>query len=276
MLSELYLDSSKEIIKTYDKDLIFRINKKEISKALEQVKNKNNQSNNFRITSECIIKIENLSCNYVALRIRTTKKYSYSVDPIYTIISPKKDTKIKILYHSSPGHEITSNGHKFRFEGFIIEDKEKNTKNILGLFQQYIKSQKLVQGNIIKKNVNFIEDNNYVLPTKIHLTKKIAVDIPLRGISKNNPILNKKLEQEIRECNKLRLVHQNLYEKITVNDVYENNKNNETKNIINNNNISFKNIIKDGIELFKMKYSLVVLIYLFFISTSIGFYLNNI
>ena len=143
MSSELKLDASNQILKSENKDLIFRINK-----------NKSN-SQKLDLTSECHIKIENISSNYVALRVRTTKKYSYAVYPIYAIIKPNYFINIKIVYHSNPNEVISSSGHKFRFEGFIIDEKEKNCKDILGLFQQYIKGKKVVKGNIIKKNVIF-------------------------------------------------------------------------------------------------------------------------
>lgn len=270
MSSELNIDSSSpEIIKTDNKDLIFKINKKLISKALEKG---NTNLNNFHITSECNIKIQNISNNYVAIRIRTTKKYSYSVDPIYTIIPPKNFKNIKIIYHSNTSQEIAPKGHKFKFEGFIIKDEEKNNSNILELFQKYIKSKNQVKGNTIKKNVIFVEDNNYVMPTKINLSKSVGIDIPLKGIDKNSPIINKNLIKEIKKCHELRIEHNNLIKRLKANNIDIEKKNFDNKN-------SFNDKIKDGKELFtNIKSNRIIkggLICLFLISICIGFYFNK-
>ena len=88
------------------------------------------------------------------------------MEPTYSIIAPNTFEKIKILYYIKPGEEISSQGHKFRFEGIIIEQKEKNTKNIFGLFQQYIQKGTVVKGNAIIKTVNFIYDNNFIISSK--------------------------------------------------------------------------------------------------------------
>ena len=135
--SELLLDSSINVIKSDKNDLIFKFNQKFLE-SIKVYKNKEgNNSKNLRIISQCYIKIENISKNYVALRVRTTKKYYYNVEPIYSIISPNSFKNIKITYQSKPNEKITSLGHKFKFEGFIIEDKDKNNKNISGIFQEY-------------------------------------------------------------------------------------------------------------------------------------------
>jgi len=270
MSSELNIDSSSpEIIKTDNKDLIFKINKKLISKALEKEKT---NLNNFHITSECNIKVQNISNNYVALRIRTTKKYSYAVDPIYTIIPPKNIENIKILYHSNTSQEIAPKGHKFKFEGFIIKEEEKNYSNILKLFQKYIKSKNQVKGNIIKKNVTFVEDNNYKMPTKVYLSKSVGIDVPLKGIDKNSPIINKNLIEEIKKCHELRIEHNNLIKSLNANAI------DIEKKIIYNKN-SFNDKIKDGKELFmNIKSNKIIkggLFCLLLISIYIGFNLNK-
>ena len=279
-MSELNLDSSSQIIKSSNNNiLIFKINTNLLNGKNKNINITSNKSHSTSITN---IKIENLSHNYVALRVRTTKKFYYAVDPIYTIISPKSTKSIRIQYNSQPNEEITSIGHKFRFEGFIIDDKEKNTKNILGLFQQYIKSQKLVKGNIIKKNVIFVDENNKVINSKnnkiinLNNDKKIKKDIPLKECNKieldlddinvSGLELNEKLKQEIKEVNELKNIHKNLIKNL---EGYQ----------INKDSNSFIDIIKEVKEILigikNNKFFLIVFISFFFASTIFGFYLNK-
>ena len=279
-MSELNLDSSSQIIKSSNNNIIiFKINTNLLAAKNKNINITSNKSHSTSITN---IKIENLSHNYVALRVRTTKKFYYAVDPIYTIISPKSSKIIRIQYNSQPNEEITSIGHKFRFEGFIIDDKEKNTKNILGLFQQYIKSQKLVKGNIIKKNVIFVDENNKVITSKnnkiinLNNDKKIKKDIPLEECNKieldlddiniSGLELNEKLKQEIKEVNELKNIHKNLIKNL---EGYQ----------INKDSNSFKDIIKEVKEILigikNNKFFLIVFISFFFASTIFGFYLNK-
>ena len=279
-MSELNLDSSSQIIKSSNNNiLIFKINTNLLNGKNKNINITSNKSHSTSITN---IKIENLSHNYVALRVRTTKKVYYAVDPIYTIISPKSSKIIRIQYNSQPNEEITSIGHKFRFEGFIIDDKEKNTKNILGLFQQYIKSQKLVKGNIIKKNVIFVDENNKVINSKnnkiinLNNDKKIKKDIPLEECNKieldlddiniSGLELNEKLKQEIKEVNELKNIHKNLIKNL---EGYQ----------INKDSNSFIDIIKEVKEILigikNNKFFLIVFISFFFASTIFGFYLNK-
>ena len=280
MSSELKLDSSSPVIKSDNKDLVFKLRRKQLSNSQNQKK----EDNNIYI-GECYTKIENLSNNYVALRIRTTKKNYYGVFPIYSIISPKKIINIKIVYQSKLNEAITSVGHKFRFEGFIIDEKEKNTKDILGLIHQYITSQKVVKGNYIKKNVVIIRDNSNIknninTPKENKLNLNLSknqnnnVNTPLRGINKSKINLKEKIEQEIKECNELRNIHQNLIRQLY--EIKMKEKEKEKENIKNKNSIIDN--IREGKEIImKIKKNKIfsgVIISLFLASTIIGFYLT--
>lgn len=278
MSSELKLDASSQILKSENKDLIFRINK-----------NKSN-SQKLDLKSECHIKIENISSNYVALRVRTTKKYSYAVYPIYAIIKPNSFINIKIVYHSNPNEVITSAGHKFRFEGFIIDEKEKNCKDILGLFQQYIKGKKVVKGNIIKKNVIFsfdennqknLKENKFNLNNQknsnINLNNQNIhnINLPSKGNINNNMSDSKKIEKEIEECNELINIHANLIKKLDDINLYE-----KKNNLNNGNNAnSFIEKIKIGKEIIikirNNKYLRIGIAILFLSSIFSGFYFTK-
>ena len=277
MSSELKIDNSSQIIKINSRSLVFKINQKTLSEKLKTEKEKNNL-NKYILISECFIKIENISTNYVALRIRTTKKYCYSVEPTYSIIAPNTFEKIKILYYIKPGEEISSQGHKFRFEGIIIEQKEKNTKNIFGLFQQYIQKGIVVKGNAIIKTVNFIYDNNFIISSKsTRVSDSTKNKISNSDVHKKTSLkdifnLKSQLEQEIKECDELRNAHKNLMRQLNEKgidiDFYLNNNNSSLKDYF----IQLKQII---INIKNSKIYSGVIIALFLFSAYYGFYLTK-
>lgn len=277
MFSELKIDTSSQIIKLNNRSLVFKINQKTLSEKLKTEKEKNN-SNKYILISECFIKIENISSNYVALRIRTTKKYCYSVEPTYSIIAPNTFEKVKILYYIKPGEEINSQGHKFRFEGIIIEQKEKNTKNIFGLFQQYIQKGIIVKGNSIIKAVNFINDDNFIISsksTRVSDSKKNNIsnnDLHKKTSLKDIFNLKSQLEQEIKECDELRNAHKNLMRQLNEKgidiDFYLNNNNSSLKDYF----IQLKEII---INIKNSKIYSGFIIALFLFSAYFGFYLTK-
>ena len=186
MSSKLKLDSSIQVIKSNNNDIIFKLKKKLI--------NINQKRENIIYISQNTIIIKNISKQYIALRIIATKKSYYKIEPKYVIISPNTFINIKIFYQSNPDEKITSLGHKFIFEGFIIEEKYKNTKNILSLFQQVISSNKLVKGNSIIKNVKFIQENNKI----------------------------NELDKEIKDCEKMKNINKTLLKEL--NEIRNNNK----------------------------------------------------
>ena len=164
MSNELKFESSEQVIKSNNTEIIFKLRKKEINqKGKEKEKEKNNiplRNSNIIYIGENIVRINNISNKYVALRVRTTKKNYYTVEPIYVIINPNSFVDLKIFCHSNPNEKINLIGNKFKFEGFIIDDKDKNCKNIFDLFQRTIKNNIKVKGNSIIKYVKFINDNN--------------------------------------------------------------------------------------------------------------------
>ncbi len=98
MKSELLIDTSEKIF-TIDKPMItFRINPK-INNDITQ-----SQIVNYSPRSECNIIITNLNSNPISLRVRTTKKEYYAVNPTYCIILPNKHQKINILLYLKGSH----------------------------------------------------------------------------------------------------------------------------------------------------------------------------
>ena len=241
MSSELKFVTSSQVIKSNNNEIIFKLRKKKIFIKEKESKNTlSKNKDNIIYTGESNVKIDNISTKHVTLRVRTTKKNYYKVEPIYSIIPPKTFINIKIFYHSEPGEKINSVGHKFKFEGFIIEEKYKNNKNILGLFQQYISSKISVQGNFILKTVKFIQENE---------------------IQRNS--INNILTKKINECEEARNIHKKLMK-----ELYEIRKKNE---------IRIKDYFNSGKELIldikKSKLYFWTLFIIFLFSTILGIYI---
>ena len=156
--TDLLMNTSAPIIKL-DKPLItFKINKNYINLLPEKKINKNND---LIPLSECNINVTNVTTNYVAVRVRTTKKnnYHYTVKPTFYTLSPNSTIKIIITIHLRQNEKLSSKGHKFRFEGVIIPDNLLN-KETREIFTELTKNKIEVKGNSLKRIVEFIDDDN--------------------------------------------------------------------------------------------------------------------
>ena len=111
------------------------------------------------LTSQTEINIRNISNEFVCFRIQSTKPTNYKINPDYSILTPKKILNIKIYFYIDQKEKINPSEHKFKFEGFIISEKEKN-KEPKNLFMNYISKRKKVKGTIIKKSASFINEIN--------------------------------------------------------------------------------------------------------------------
>ena len=155
MSHELIMDISKELFKL-DKDVLeFVISASMISK-LSSVPTR---ASHLRPLSELKLTITNLTSEYIAFRIKTTKKDYYAVEPTYGVLTPNGEQKIKITYYGKTSVKPNSKDHKFRVEGFIIPEEQKN-ETIKDLFQDYIKKEIKVSGNSIKLHAKFTEEDN--------------------------------------------------------------------------------------------------------------------
>jgi len=147
MASEMIYDESEEIFQIEEKIITFKIKQ---DKNLNISSSKISEELNLISKSKIIIK--NVLNEYIAFRVKTTKKKNYIVNPSYCIIKPNDSIEINIFYYIKEGEDIISNGHKFKFEGFVIseEEKEKSAKDLF-----YEKRNQKVKGTIIKKKVKF-------------------------------------------------------------------------------------------------------------------------
>ena len=154
MASDLLLDTSSPIITINQASILFKINENYLSSQ------KNNSQKNVLIPiSQNEIIITNITSNYVAYRTRITRKKYYAVEPSHLILCPNSNIKVQITFYFNPEEKFPPQ-HKFRFEGIIIPNNMKN-KDPRNIFSDFAINKKEVKGNSIKKNVEFIFDNNY-------------------------------------------------------------------------------------------------------------------
>ena len=159
------MDTSKEIF-TIDKDILsLKINSDYINRV--------SISEHPTIVSESEFEIKNITNKYIAFRIKTTKKQYYTVNPSYCVIPPNSNQKINLVYYLIPGEKVNSTGHKFKIEGFIISDSEKD-ENVKDIFSKYANNRIKVEGNIQKRFVQFVEDKEYVINKENEIEPKIS------------------------------------------------------------------------------------------------------
>ena len=161
MNSELIINQSEKlfIIEDEDDTIQFKINNNSLNTNIEDTLS--STIKDLILASQTKIKIRNISNEFISFRVKTTKKKNYIVKPCYYILSPKEILNIKIIYYIHRGENINTKGHKFKFEGFIIsnDEKEENPKK---LFLDYITKGKNVKGTVIKKYASFIEEQNMI------------------------------------------------------------------------------------------------------------------
>ena len=240
MSSELIIDNSKEVFKL-DKEVIsFNLNTENLSEE-EPIKSSLNSENEIKIT--------NLTEDYLAFRTKTTKKVYYCVQPTYCIIPPKEIKSISITFYLKEGEIPKLHGHKFKFEGFIISESEKD-KEAKDLFNEYTLKNSPVVGNSHKTFVHFStnkEDEN----TSDNKNKNNLLNVPdsklshVRSGSDLSEYLDTDDKNEKKDENENRglLIEQiqsNEEKKITLSDminpgkvdIKEDDKNEEIKNDI--------------------------------------------
>ena len=155
MSKDLIMDVSKEIFTLNKEILTFKINQSNLSRLSSH---SSIHSGNLQPLSEEDISITNLTSEYLAFRTKTTKKENYAVNPTYCLIPPNGNQVLNFVFYNKSAEKLDPKGHKFRFEGFIIPESQKN-EEVKNLFQEYIKSGKKVVGNCLKRYVHFEEND---------------------------------------------------------------------------------------------------------------------
>ena len=239
-MSDIIMDSSSEVF-TIDKQILqFNINPN-----ISSIDNENSSKKNIHPVSSCSIVVTNLTDNYIAFRSKTTKKDLYVVNPPYTIIKPNNNQQILIEFYMKHKNLPNREGHKFKFEGIVIDDSDIN-KPPKKIFEEKIANKIQVKGNTCKRNVEFIEDDNYDYHQK-------PQNIPNNSVSESINLSRNSLYQSVNDTyqSKLKGVPKNFNDS-NINNDFDELKNlkieyNKLKNKISELNTEY-NILKNKIE----------------------------
>ncbi len=112
-----------------------------------------------KISKEIEIKINNLSSEFIIIKIKTTKKNNYIMTPSSFVLSPKEENIIKIRFKRDEGEKLELKSHKIQFEGCIISQEDKDL-NVDDLYKKYIKAGNKDVNNIIAKTYFFDKNGN--------------------------------------------------------------------------------------------------------------------
>ena len=190
-MSELILEDSEQIFSIDKSSITFHIN------PINQNKSIQSQLTNNPILSECNLNIKNLISNPIAFRIRTKNKNYYKVNPRNAIIQPNSVQQINfVLYLKEPLSELDISQHKFKIDGFEIENYY-NDLDAKRAFDEVLKNKIKVKGNCIKMNVEIIEDSNCDNNTDSQSKKVIKINqSKFEEIDKNEQLANLKSDYQ--------------------------------------------------------------------------------
>ena len=257
-MSDIIMDSSSEVFTIDKPNLQFNINPN-----ISSIDNENSSKKNIHPVISCSIVVTNLTDNYIAFRSKTTKKDLYVVNPPYTIIKPNNNQQILIEFYMKHKNLPNREGHKFKFEGIVIDDSDIN-KPPKKIFEEKIANKIQVKGNTYKRDVVFIEDDNYDYHQKpqnipdnsvsesinlsrnsLYLSVNDTYQSKLKGVSKNFNDSN--INNDFDELKNLKIEYNKLKNKISeLNTEYNilKNKIEQQKNInVNNNNNKSSNSV---------------------------------
>ena len=242
MSKDLIMDVSKELFKLDKTELNFTINSAMISK----LSSSSSHSVHLKPLSETEVTVTNITSEYIALRTKTTKKENYSVHPTYCVLSPNGIQIIKIIYYDKPGHKINNKEHKFRFEGIVISEEQKN-EPLKELFQDYANKGIKVQGNSYKLYAKFTQEENIIE----------NIDNNLSNSNSNNNKLDV-IKEEEKEKEIIRTSTMSNASVYTIPDesksILEENNTVRLSDLIINNNKSGEMTDKEKLENLKMEY----------------------
>ena len=160
--------------------LVFKINQNYF-----QTQSQINPPNNI-ITplSQTELLLTNVSSSYIAYRTRITKAKYYSVEPSHMILPPNSNITIKITFYHNLKLPFPPKEHKFKFEGVVIPNNMKRM-DAWKIYEEFSKNKTEVKGNSIKKNAEFVYDNNYN-PDFSEVNPKLALSQSINNINEFN------------------------------------------------------------------------------------------
>ena len=155
-------------------------------------------SNTSKISKDIQIKIINVSNNFIAIKIKTTKKNNYIMSPSSEfLIAPKEEQEVNIRFKREENEKLKLKSHKVLFEGIEIKEEDKNL-TVKELFNKYTKGENKV--DIITKQLEseFFDNNGNSLLSMSNTISKISnvtninnTNIDINNKDNNNNNLNK-------------------------------------------------------------------------------------
>ena len=165
-------------------------------------------SNVSKISKDIQIKIINVSNNFIAIKIKTTKKNNYIMSPSSEfLIAPKEEQEVNIRFKREENEKLKLKSHKVLFEGIEIKEEDKNL-NVKELFNKYTKGENKV--DIITKQLEseFFDNNGNSLLSMSNTISKISniTNINNTNIDINNKDNNNNNLNKINKCNDMNLI----------------------------------------------------------------------
>ena len=190
--------SENSIFQITPERLIFNLDTDNISEL---------SSNTSKISKDIQIKIINVSNNFIAIKIKTTKKNNYIMSPSSEfLIAPKEEQEVNIRFKREENEKLKLKSHKVLFEGIEIKEEDKNL-TVKELFNKYTKGENKV--DIITKQLEseFFDNNGNSLLSMSNTISKISniTNINNTNIDINNKDNNNNLNK-INKSNDMNLI----------------------------------------------------------------------
>ena len=184
--------SESSIFQITPERLIFNLDTDNISEL---------SSNTSKISKDIQIKIINVSNNFIAIKIKTTKKNNYIMSPSSEfLIAPKEEQEVNIRFKREENEKLKLKSHKVLFEGIEIKEEDKNL-TVKELFNKYTKGENKV--DIITKQLEseFFDNNGNSLLSMSNTISKIS---NITNINNTNIDINNK--DNNNKCNDMNLI----------------------------------------------------------------------
>ena len=190
--------SESSIFQITPERLIFNLDTDNISEL---------SSNTSKISKDIQIIIINVSNNFIAIKIKTTKKNNYIMSPSSEfLIAPKEEQEVNIRFKREENEKLKLKSHKVLFEGIEIKEEDKNL-TVKELFNKYTKGENKV--DIITKQLEseFFDNNGNSLLSMSNTISKISnvTNINNTNIDINNKDNNNNLTK-IAKCNDMNYI----------------------------------------------------------------------
>ena len=153
-------------------------------------------SNTSKISKEIKIKTN----NFIAIKIKTTKKNNYIMSPSSEfLIAPKEEQEVNVRFKRDENEKLKLKSHKVLFEGIEIKEEDKNL-NVKELFNKYTKGENKV--DIITKQIEseFFDNNGNSLLSMSNAISKIS------NITNTNIDINKSDLNQIKKFKDMNLI----------------------------------------------------------------------